>query len=118
MAEKTYICECGKTFNNSQNFNGHKAHCKLHHISKYGNLDILQEHDKKCTLHSKTTNAISHEKALNKKLNDLLQWISEQHTCERCGKIMTEKYGSGRFCSSPCAHSRPQTVQTRQKISD
>ena len=118
MAEKIYICECGKTFNNSQSFNGHKAHCEQHQISKYGNLEILQEHNRKCTLHNKITNAASHAKALSKKQNDLLQWISEHHTCEYCGKVMTEKYSSGRFCSSKCAHSRKHTEQTKQKISD
>lgn len=32
-------------------------------------------------------------------------WISEEHKCENCGNIMTEYYGSGRFCSDYCAHS-------------
>lgn len=118
MSEKMYICECGKTFNDSQKFNGHKAHCKLHHISKYGNLDILQEHDRKCTLHSKTTNTLRHEVAVNKKQNDLLQWASEHHTCEHCGKVMTEKFGSGRFCSRACANVRVHSEEEKQKISD
>jgi len=25
-----YKCECGKEFDNSQAFNGHKSHCKIH----------------------------------------------------------------------------------------
>ena len=25
-----YKCECGKEFTNSQAFNGHKSHCKIH----------------------------------------------------------------------------------------
>lgn len=27
---KTYICECGKEFDNPQKFNGHKCHCLIH----------------------------------------------------------------------------------------
>lgn len=33
-----------------------------------------------------------------------LQWISEKHSCEICGIIMSEKWGSGRFCSKACAN--------------
>lgn len=118
MAEKTYTCECGKIFNDPQKFNGHKAHCKAHHLFKYGNLDVLHEHDRKCTLHSNVTAAIMHEKALKEKQNCLDQWISEQHRCEKCGKIMTTKYGSGRFCSRACSNSRRLTEETKQRISN
>ena len=37
--------------------------------------------------------------------------------CERCGKAVFEKFGSGRFCSAKCSHSRAQTQETRDKIS-
>lgn len=33
----SFKCVCGKTFNNSQAFNGHKARCKIHMKMKYGN---------------------------------------------------------------------------------
>lgn len=49
--------------------------------------------------------------------NNLQLWLSEKHTCENCGKIMTEKYGSGRFCCSFCAHVRQQSEETKEKIS-
>lgn len=39
-----------------------------------------------------------------KKVN-IDNWILEQHCCETCGKIMTEYYASGRFCSKACACS-------------
>lgn len=29
----------------------------------------------------------------------------ENYYCEKCGKLVTEKYGSGRFCSRQCANS-------------
>jgi very-short-patch-repair endonuclease len=36
--------------------------------------------------------------------------------CEICGKIVTEKYGSGRFCSRACANTRKHSKETKQKI--
>lgn len=35
---------------------------------------------------------------------NLQKWIDERHCCEICGKLMTIKYGSGRFCSKECAN--------------
>jgi hypothetical protein len=37
------------------------------------------------------------------------------NTCEKCGKTQEEKYGSGRFCSSPCARSF-STSKNREEI--
>ena len=37
--------------------------------------------------------------------------------CEKCGKIMEKIYGSGRFCSQPCARSS-STSQKRKEIND
>lgn len=44
------------------------------------------------------------------------KWESEPHYCECCGKLMTTKYGSGRFCSIVCANSRSYSLETKQKI--
>lgn len=46
------------------------------------------------------------------------QWIAEQHTCETCGKVMTEKYGSGRFCCKACANTRRHSEKTKEKIAN
>lgn len=63
-------------------------------------------------------------KLKKEKENQLLleQWIVEQHKCECCGKVMTEFYGSGRFCSLHCASAfhnigREFTDQHREKLS-
>lgn len=40
-----------------------------------------------------------------------------QYQCENCGKISEEKYGSGRFCSQPCARSFA-TKSNRSAISE
>lgn len=45
----------------------------------------------------------------NKRKEKLQQWLDEKHTCENCGKVMTEYYGSGRFCSLQCSrHTKPE----------
>lgn len=100
--EKEYICECGKIFTNSQSINGHKSHCKKYYLTKHGNLDNFN-------------NKINKEIKKQKKLE---QWESEKHFCEYCGKLMTEPYGSGRFCSRSCACSRTFSTETKEKISN
>lgn len=107
--KKEYICECGKIFNNPQSFNGHKGHCKAHQLDKYGNLDKYNaNHD--IFIKSARKGAKQHSiKCKNKKVEELTTWIEEKHTCEHCGKLMTTKFGSGRFCSRECANSRIQT---------
>ena len=43
-------------------------------------------------------------------------WLEADHYCEHCGKQITTKFGSGRFCSAECAHSRQPTEDTKQKL--
>lgn len=38
--------------------------------------------------------------------------------CERCGKIISGNYGSGRFCSRSCANKRNFNIKTKLKISN
>ena len=110
---KTYTCTCGKTFNNPQKFNGHKQGCPVHLIEKYGSLEVY--YNIKNRNNDNTAKHIS-ETAARKREAKLAKWISEEHKCERCGKIMTEYYGSGRFCSRFCANSKPQKEETRAQI--
>lgn len=44
-------------------------------------------------------------------------WVAEQHKCQHCGKLMTEKFGTGQFCSRACANTRKHSDETRRKIS-
>lgn len=46
----------------------------------------------------------------------LKQWIKEKHICEHCGKIMTEKYGKGKYCCKSCAMTRKHTDETKNKL--
>lgn len=52
----------------------------------------------------------------NREAEELSIWRAENHKCERCGKVMTEKFGSGRFCSEACSHSHDCSEDTRDKI--
>lgn len=112
MNEKIYTCICGKICTSPAAFNGHKQGCKEHIINKYGSLEAYYEiknrnHNRGKKLRERSN--LSKETKHN-------QWISEQHTCEKCGKVMTEKWGSGRFCSASCANSRPKSLEERAKI--
>lgn len=106
-----YTCSCGKEFDNPQKFNGHKRHCKIHLGSKYEKILTIDFNNAKIA-----SKALS-EKTMFKKQQELQKWINEQHTCEKCGKVMVEKFGSGRFCSRSCANSRPHTEQDKINIS-
>lgn len=111
-ASKEYKCVCGKIFDNPQKFNGHKSNCKVHILNKYGRLDVFDENRK---VAAKKTSAKLKQLCAEKAQAKLNHWINEQHTCETCGKLLTEKYGSGRFCSAQCARSF-STISKRDEI--
>ena len=98
--KKIYTCECGKTFENKQAYCGHCGHCKAHlNEERYErNFKLLQERQV-------IANKARTDKLKKQSEDYMTQWISEQHTCEHCGKVMTEYYGSGRFCCESCAHA-------------
>ena len=109
-----YICLCGKTFDFPNHFNGHRAGCRtyLESVGKWDyvhNMRILNGHNTRVKLAKKRNDL---KKAI------LEQWISEKHICEKCGKLMTEKFGSGRFCSRSCANSREKSIETKLKLSN
>ena len=116
-----YKCECGKEFDNPQKFNGHKRHCVIH-LENTHKLEKMKKSEEFLKLQS--YKALKEKSLENKKikeelkLKELIKWISEKHTCEKCGKIMTEKFGSGRFCSRNCANSRSHSVEIKNKISN
>lgn len=105
---KIYTCVCGKTFDNPQKFNGHKSNCKEHILTKYES--VSEYYKNKTPVINKGA-----ELAKQRSFDRLNIWVSEQHTCEKCGKVMTEKFGSGRFCSRSCANGRPHTEESKLK---
>lgn len=112
MKEKIYICECGKTFDNPQKFNGHKRHCLIH-AEELGKLEKIKAADK---VAANKASAIASLKRKEEAENALQIWIDEKHTCKRCGKVMTEKWGSGTFCSRSCSNSRNNSGPQKQTI--
>jgi hypothetical protein len=114
MSEKILTCVCGAQFNNSQKFNSHKSHCKEHYLHKYGSLTEYEAHK---TAKNKAVGKALHLKAETEKQLKLDSWIAEGHNCERCGEVMTVKFGSGRFCSRACANAREHSDETKAKIS-
>lgn len=98
-----YKCECGKEFEKPNSFNAHKSNCKAHYLAKYGSDKEWNEIKARRNKNSVKTLQTNVEK---RKANELATWIAEKHICEKCGKVMTEKYGSGRFCSQSCANSK------------
>lgn len=107
-----YKCECGKEFDNPQKFNGHKSSCLIHleskGISKEEWLSNKQAQRKHCV-------EVSQRKQAEKQAKSLQIWISEEHHCEKCGKLMTKKYGSGRFCCRACANSHNHKLLATEK---
>lgn len=118
--EKEFTCECGKVFYNSQSFNGHKGHCKAHYLAKFGDLDEYESHLARQRKVSQAARDAVHKKSIafhDAKNLELKKWLDSKPTCEKCGKVMTTKYGSGIFCSRACANSRIHSIETKQKMS-
>ena len=111
---KEYLCTCGKVFTNPQSFNGHKRHCK-EHLSIVGKLGKIEKADRLAATNAAQASRVFHNKISAEKLN---QWISEKHTCEKCGKVMIEKFGSGRFCSRSCANGHTKSDASKIKVSE
>lgn len=118
MIKGYYICKCGKEFTNPQSFNGHKAHCDIFQLAKYGSLDKKNINIEKKKKNVKYYSQLSHKFYQQKNQNDLHEWLESNPKCECCGKIMTKKYGSGRFCSISCANTRHCSDQVKEKISN
>ena len=112
---KEFKCECGRTFTNSQSFNGHKSHCAVHRITK-GGLADYEKYRAKQAIITELAHSARSTSAAAKRDTELATWLSEAHKCEHCKKVMTEKFGSGRFCSRSCANTRSHSDESKQKI--
>lgn len=109
-----YKCKCGKEFTNSQAFNGHKGLCKIHLGEEEFNRRI-ELRKQKGWISQESKDKRLKESQLRKE-QELQQWISEKHKCEKCGKVMTEKYASGRFCCKECARGSSNYKGVYDKI--
>lgn len=113
---KMYKCVCGREFMNAQQFNGHKSHCKTYQLDKYGNLDVYNKVKSAFSSGASISRKRQSEKAKEKRKTLAQKWIDEKHRCEKCGRVMTVFYGSGRFCSRSCANTRQHSEETKAKI--
>ena len=113
--DKTYTCVCGKVFSNPQSFNGHKSHCKDHQLAKGGAqcLAASLDRQRKASNAAQAANRVANQR---KRESVRQTWVAEKHTCEKCGQLMLEKFGTGRFCSRACANSRSHSDETKKKI--
>ena len=109
---KIYQCECGKICTSANSFNGHKSKCKVH-LGEDRYNEIMA---KSIKFLEKATNSLKTQTE-KKRLDTLSNWILEEHWCECCGKIMTEYYGSGRFCSQSCSNTHHLSDSSKEKIS-
>lgn len=66
-------------------------------------------------LKMKEFNAQRYQQCKEKEQKD---WIEARHRCEICGKIMTKKFGSGRFCSTQCSHKASAISNNEQRIAN
>ena len=107
-----YKCICGKEFLKSSQLGGHQSCCKEYLTSK-GIFDVVMEARKQAAV--KGALAVKSNKQKERQTS-LISWIAEKHTCESCGKVMEEKYGSGRFCSKSCANKRAHSEETKAQI--
>lgn len=81
-------------------------------------LPLLTELQEKYKIQMQKMRKERHEKFLEKKARELEIWLSEKHTCEHCHKIMTEKYGTGKYCCKKCACTHPHTEETKKLLSE
>lgn len=110
--EKEFTCICGYTCFGSQKFNSHRGHCEPY-LQSVGKLEKVLEAHKRA---AETGRKAIAQHTLERRQKALEQWICEKHVCEHCGKIMIEKYGSGRFCSRSCANARKVSDESKAKI--
>ena len=50
------------------------------------------------------------------KEEEIQRYLSTNPRCERCGEVITQYIGSGRFCSNRCAVTHPHTNETKEKL--
>lgn len=94
------ICQCGKAFNTQNGFNAHKTYC-----SAYVSTLTLEEQERICKIQQERLRRKEQRMSNAKQKHELEEqkFISEQHRCLFCGKIMTKLCGSGQFCSKSCS---------------
>lgn len=109
-----FVCECGREFENSQAFNGHKSHCSCHLSCKYGEEAsiIYKQRQDSCYKKLLQNNLLRYDQI---KLLKRQKWESSEHFCKFCGKRLYDKFGSGTFCSLSCSSSYNNFMRMRSE---
>lgn len=109
-SEKKYICQyCGYK---SKNLSGLNFHINVKHL-KITKINVKYELCPYCNKEISLGHFKKHkEKCLQRKIEN-----SKSYYCEKCGRLVTKKFGSGRFCSQKCANSHVLSKESKQKIS-
>lgn len=105
-----YQCKCGKQFEKVQSLHGHQSMCRIH----LGE-ERWAKRQKICQDTMRSIVRTQVEDRIFKEQEELNKWISEEHRCEMCNKIMTEKYASGRFCSVSCSKAYSALSNNKQR---
>lgn len=107
-----YKCICGKEYEKIRSLRSHEQGCKLVLGDRYDEWLAAKKEQGKRTAKIMQMSKAEKDNYYNiqhkQKVDELNKWISEKHQCKICGKEMTQKYGSGLFCSSIC-HSKNAT---------
>ena len=106
-SENKYICKyCERSFKR-------KSDLSLHINIKHLKITKRRIAKKECPYCSKFT--------ITGKYNIHIKNCKQDHTnyhCEKCGKLVTKKFGSGKFCSRKCANSHIQTNEQNKRRSE
>lgn len=110
-SENKYICKyCGKSFKRLKFLS---KHVNILHL-KVTKINVKYELCPICKKQIWVGAYNKHrEKCLQKQIEN-----SKSYYCGKCGKLVTKKYGNGRFCSERCAKSHKHTDIIKQRIKE
>lgn len=106
IEENQYICKyCGKSFKAK---NGLSLHIRCIHLKDLKPV-ICYKQCPYCNNLIRTSGFIRHI--------EICKDFYKPYYCQKCGKLVTKKFGSGKFCSRKCANSHHLSEVSKQKIS-
>lgn len=110
---KNYQCVCGKVFTNSQAFNGHKAHCKQHLLSK--GKSFLEQREKLQKEFIKIGSMVNINKQKRAKKQNREKYYKNPAYCVICNKELPWEKRYNKTCSNKCYIKLQHKLQTKRK---
>lgn len=108
-----YRCECGKEFEQANNFNGHKSHCIVHQKLKGKEKEYLRRKQHYIDLLQKHNTKLRNQALLLKQ-----EESNKIRVCKKCNKEYcwnNSDIHSEVFCSRKCSNSHIQTKEQNEK---